>query len=237
MPHRCLLYYITNRNAFEGDEPTRQSRLLEKIAEAVRAGVDYIQLREKDLPTRELEKLAREAVNIVRGSSQLRTALLINSRTDVALAMRADGVHLRSDDILPSELRKIWSCGAGTPFDKLRARPELAEGAGSAREISPQEPVIGVSCHSPAEVSQAAANKASFAVFAPVFEKKDAPSIRGAGLATLAEACRNKIPVLALGGITLKNARACLDAGAAGIAAIRLFQENDIAEIVVKLRY
>ena len=127
MPHRCLLYYITNRNAFEGDEPTRQSRLLEKIAEAFRAGVDYIQLREKDLPTRELEKLARKAVNILRCSSGVKTAMLVNSRTDVALATQADGVHLRSDDILSSEVRKIWSCGAGTPFDKLRA--------GSAREI------------------------------------------------------------------------------------------------------
>ena len=66
----------------------------------------------------------------------------------------------------------------------------------------------------------------------PVFEKKDAPQASPAGLDGLREACRQKIPVVALGGITLKNARACLDAGAAGIAAIRLFQENDIAEVV-----
>ncbi len=59
---RCLLYYITDRTAFPGDEPTRRRRLLEKIAEAARAGVDYIQLREKDLSTRDLESLAREAV-------------------------------------------------------------------------------------------------------------------------------------------------------------------------------
>src|SRR3979411_839456 len=115
MPQPHLLYYITDRRAFPGDETAQRRLLLEKIAEATRAGVDYIQLREKDLPTSELEKLAREAVNIVRGSSQLKTALLINSRTDVALATQADGVHLRSDDILPSEVRKIWSCGAGAP--------------------------------------------------------------------------------------------------------------------------
>ena len=220
MLHRCLLYYITNRNAFEGDEPTRRSRLLEKIAEATRAGVDCIQLREKDLPTSELEKLAREAVNIVR-SSQPRTALLINSRTDVALAAQADGVHLRSDDILPLEARKIWSCGAGTP----------------ARENSPQDPIIGVSCHSPQEVIQAARNKATLAVFAPVFEKKDTPGSHATGLPALAEACRSNIPVLALGGITLENVQSCLDAGAAGIAAIRLFQENAISEVVKKLRH
>ena len=65
MPDSCLLYYITDRTAFPGDEPSRRRRLLEKISEAARAGVDYIQLREKDLPTRDLESLAREAVRII----------------------------------------------------------------------------------------------------------------------------------------------------------------------------
>jgi thiamine-phosphate pyrophosphorylase len=73
-------------------------------------------------------------------------------------------------------------------------------------------------------------------VFAPVFEKKDEPQTRAVGHDGLREACRQKIPVLALGGITLKNARDCMDAGAAGVAAIRLFQENDIAEVVRQLR-
>src|ERR1700730_646555 len=228
MPQPHLLYYITDRRAFPGDETAQRRRLLEKISEAIQAGVDYIQLREKDLPTSELEKLAREAVNIVRSSSQLKTALLINSRTDVALATQADGVHLRSNDILPAEARTIWSCGAGTPFDKLRA--------GSARENSPQNPIIAVSCHSPQEVAQAAANAANFAVFAPIFEKKDAPGTRAKGLSLLAEACGSKIPVIALGGITLNNARSSLEAGAAGIAAIRLFQENDISEVSLQLR-
>jgi len=229
MPQNYRLYYITDRRAFAGDESARRRSLLGKIAEAARCGVDYIQLREKDLPARGLEELAREAVNIVRNSAQSRTTLLINSRTDVALATRADGVHLRSDDILPSEVRKIWSCGAGTPF-----------------ENSLQDPIIGVSCHSVGEVAQAAADAATFAVFGPVFEKnvlnktastnENALHVRPTGLSLLAEACRSRIPVLALGGITLNNARSCLDVGAAGIAAIRLFQENDIAEVIVKLR-
>src|SRR5205807_9754974 len=105
MAHSSLLYYITDRTAFPGDELSRRHRLLEKIAEAARAGVDYIQLREKDLAARDLEALAREAVSIIRGAGilstghrPLATALLINSRTDVALAARADGVQLRSDD-------------------------------------------------------------------------------------------------------------------------------------------
>jgi len=118
--------------------------------------------------------------------------------------------------------------GAGTRSASL--------GQALARENSPRVPTIAVSCHSPGAVAQAAANAADFAVFAPVFEKKDAPGARPTGLGALEEACRSKIPVLALGGITLENAQSCIDAGAAGIAAIRLFQENDIAAIVAKLR-
>jgi thiamine-phosphate pyrophosphorylase len=220
---RCLLYYITDRTAFPGDEPTRRRRLLEKVQEAARAGVDYIQLREKDLPTRDLESLAREAVRIVTQlkteKQELRTALLINSRTDVALAVGADGVHLRSDDVSPREVRTVWrrhyECGA------------------PARANSPRDPLIAVSCHSPAEVGQAAASNATFAVFAPVFEKKGA---KPTGLTVLQEACAANIPVLALGGITPSNAHSCLEAGAAGIAAIRLFQDHNIAEVVKQLR-
>jgi thiamine-phosphate pyrophosphorylase len=226
MAEGCVLYYITDRTAFAADEPTRRRRLLDKISEAARAGVDYIQLREKDLPTRELEMLAQEAVDILRQlrteNRELRTVLLINSRTDVALASGADGVHLRSDDIRPREVRAIWTkCGAGAP----------------ARELLPQGPLIGVSCHSPGEVKQAEADGATFAVFAPVFEKKDVPNAQSAGLAELREACKAKIPVLALGGITLENAKSCLEAGGAGIAAIRLFQEQDIEKVVCRLRH
>jgi thiamine-phosphate pyrophosphorylase len=228
MPHRCLLYYVTDRTAFAADEPTRRRRLLDKIAEAARVGVDYIQLREKDLPTRELEILAREAAQVVREAGKLAPdpwpltpALLINSRTDVALASGADGVHLRADDVTPQEVRAIWKkCGAGA----------------SARELSPREPLIGISCHSPEEVKQAEAAGATFAVFAPVFEKKNLPKADPAGLTQLREACKMKIPVLALGGVSLENAQSCLQAGASGIAAIRLFQENNIAETVAALR-
>jgi thiamine-phosphate pyrophosphorylase len=220
MAKSCLLYYITDRKAFPGDEPTRRRRLLDKIAEAARYGVDYIQLREKDLTTRDLESLASEASQIIRGQ-KLATALLINSRTDVALATAAAGVHLPANDLSPQEARDAWTkCGAGAP----------------AREISPQDPVICVSCHSPEEVLSAAESKATFAVFAPVFEKKDAPGTVPTGLEALRQACSAKIPVLALGGVTLQNAELCRQAGAAGIAGIRLFQENDIAAVVRELR-
>ena len=92
--------------------------------------------------------------------------------------------------------------------------------------------MVSVSCHFADEVARAASEGADFAVFAPIFEKKDAPRASPAGLKGLREVCHQKIPVLALGGITIENARVCLDAGAAGIAGIRLFQENDIAEVV-----
>lgn len=78
---------------------------------------------------------------------------------------------------------------------------------------------------------------ADFAVFAPVFEKKDDSHARPAGLDALRQACREKIPVLALGGITVGNACACREAGAAGVAGIRLFQENDVAQVVHALRH
>lgn len=223
-----ILYYITDRTAFSGDERTRGRRLLEKISEAARAGVDYIQLREKDLPTSELESLAREVVGTLRElrtERKQRPALLINSRADVALAVKAAGVHLRGDDISPQEVRKIWRSGAGK------------RGAGGlSRENPAPDPIIAVSCHSSEEVTRAATNAATFAVFAPLFEKKGALRSPPAGLTKLAEACRAKIPVLALGGVTLQNALECLDAGAAGIAGIRLFQENDIAAVVKQLR-
>ena len=216
---RMLLYYITDRQRFPGNEPARRRALLSKIAEAARCGVDYIQLREKDLSARDLEQLAGEAVGIIRENSalrtenrELRTRLLINSRTDVALAAGADGVHLRSDDISAEEARSIWA------------------------QALARSPLIAVSCHSTADVLRAESEGADFAVFAPVFEKKDNPGAKPSGLEALRDACQGRVPVAALGGVTLENAAACLDAGAAGIAAIRLFQENRIEDVVRALR-
>jgi thiamine-phosphate pyrophosphorylase len=225
MAESCLLYYITDRSAFLGDEHTRRRHLLHKIAEAAANGVDYIQLREKDLSGRELESLAREVISVIRGNcnplSGMRrapTSLLINSRTDVALAVCAAGVHLPANDLFPQDVRAAWR--SGVEADKSQLAPE---------------PKISVSCHSPEEVAKASVNGASFAVFAPVFEKKGAKNAYGtkpAGLEALRTACSANLPVLALGGITLENASSCLRAGASGIAAIRLFQENEISKIV-----
>jgi thiamine-phosphate pyrophosphorylase len=208
-----LLYYITDRSQFAGDEAKRRSRLLTTVVEAARCGIDYIQLREKDLSSHDLETLANEAVRRLRTENQkLKTVFLINSRTDIALASRAQGVHLRSNDISPSEVKKIWTQGGGTP----------------ARVT------VGVSCHTRSEVDRAAQSGADFAVFGPVFEKGKT-STRLTGLDALRDACREQIPVMALGGVTLENAEGCIRAGAAGIAAIRLFQQNEMGKVVAAL--
>ncbi|HKW25027.1 MAG TPA: thiamine phosphate synthase [Terriglobales bacterium] len=218
-----IFYYITDRMQFPGTAAEQHARLLAKIAEASRAGVDLIQLREKDLPARELEALAREAARAIRkNAGRKSTRLLINSRIDVAIAVGADGVHLRADDIAASEARVIFS------------------------KAGVDKPVIGVSCHSVSEVRLAESHGADFAAFGPVFEKSGALS---QGVASLRAACgkvpahgveaavpAGQMPVLALGGVTRDNAARCLEAGAAGVAAIRLFQENDIAGIVEDLR-
>jgi len=207
-----LLYYITDRRGFAGSEEERRAALLRRIGEAAEAGVDYIQLREKDLYTRELERLANEAVAAVRAHSSS-TRLLINSRVDIALACGADGVHLPADSFPVSEVRAIW----------MRA--------------SDRAPVVGVSAHSAEEVISAAEQGADFAVLAPIFEK---PGTQLPGLGPrLLESTRDRLssfPVLALGGVTLANAADCLRAGAAGVAGIRLFQEGDLHETVLALR-
>lgn len=211
-----LLYYITGRLQFSGSEAQRRARLLEKIAEAAHNGVDYIQLREKDLMARDLENLAlaaSQAIEQARKNFGSCTRLLINSRADVALAAGAAGVHLRSSDISPADVRAIWR---------------------AAHISGNDDPAIAVSCHSAAEVARAAEQQSSFAVFAPVFEKQG--SDHATGTAALQKACSYKIPVLALGGVTLENAAECVAAGASGIAAIRLFQENEIGAVVSRLR-
>jgi thiamine-phosphate pyrophosphorylase len=206
-----LLYYITDRKGFAGAESDQRAALLRCIAEAARAGVDYIQLREKDLIAAKLELLARGALRVVRDTSAT-TKLLINSRADIALEVGADGVHLPADSPPVSEVRAIW----------LRH--------------AKYEPLIGVSAHSVEDLLQAESDGASFAVLAPIFEKA-AIAAKGIGLDVLREACsQSRIPVLALGGVSLANARACLEAGAAGIAGIRLFQQGDVAETIHQLR-
>jgi thiamine-phosphate pyrophosphorylase len=210
-----LLYYITDGKSFAGTEAQQRARLLARTGAAARAGVDYIQLREKDLTARDLERLAREAVQAIRENSTI-TRLLINGRGDIALASGADGVHLPAGELDVPEVRALW----------IRA--------------CNREPLIAVSAHTIDEVFAAANLGADFAVLAPIFEKVNT-DVRGIGLDALRTACsrppkQRSFPVLALGGVTLENAAACLAAGAGGVAGIRLFQNSDIVETVRRLR-
>jgi thiamine-phosphate pyrophosphorylase len=204
-----VLYYITDRSQFPGDSHMQVRLMLAKIAECAAAGVDYIQLREKDLSTRALEELANQAMAALGGS---RTKLLINSRTDVALACGAHGVHLPGNDLPASEVRAIFS------------RANVAA------------PVIGVSVHSQAETAYAEAHGADFAVFGPVFEKDSTRNPEGLNqlrqICSRAQGSASAMPIFALGGVSPQNAQLCLQAGAAGIAGIRLFQENEVDRIV-----
>lgn len=204
-----LLYYITDSKQFPGSAGEQREQVLAKIAEAARADVDYIQLREKNLASRGLEALARAAIEAVRNNSG-KSRLLINSRADVALAIGADGVHLRASDISPADVRRIWRSAGSTA-----------------------EPVLGVSCHDESDVVAAKAAGADFVVFGPVFGKGDAAAT---GIRALRVACAHGTPVLALGGITVESARSCMKAGAAGIAGIRMFQEGNLRTTIGRLR-
>lgn len=204
-----LLYYITDRKQFPGSDQDRCTQLIARCVEAARCGVDFIQIREKDLASRQLEALAHAIMEQVR-ALKTATRVLINSRTDIALASGADGVHLRSSDVSPADVRRVW------------------RNAGK-RSTS----VIGVSCHTADDVATAKQGQADFAVFGPVFEKNGKV---GSGIEELRYACRLEFPVLALGGVNSENAGSCLQAGAAGITAIRLFQHGSIKDVVEKLR-
>lgn len=205
-----LLYYITARGPLAHDDTAATARLLDRIEQAGQAGVDWIQLREKDLSASALQRLAAAAKQRLAGTG---TKLLVNSRADIAIACGLDGVHLRSG---PAEL------------SASEARTILARGGIAG-------PLVGVSCHSGEEVLRAESHGADFAVFGPVFGKNE-PA--GLGVGALASACNHarSIKVLALGGITAANAAECKEAGAAGIAGIRLFQGAKIAGTVRALR-
>ncbi len=194
--------YITDRRALE------PKPLLPWILEAIRAGVDLVQIREKDLATRRLVELVESALASARGT---KTRIVVNDRLDVALALAAHGVHLGSRS-LPAEV----------------VRAEVAKPF-----------LVGVSCHSLEEALAAESACADYLVLGPIFETLSkiqyGPPL---GLAKLTEVtARVKVPVLALGGIRVECIQACLEAGAAGIAGIRIFQDcESIAERVRELR-
>jgi thiamine-phosphate pyrophosphorylase len=159
-------------------------------ARAARDGVDMIQIRAKELSARALAELVCGAV-----ASALHSKILVNTRTDVALACGAHGVHLPAGSIAPTTIRPIAPAGF----------------------------LIGVSCHNIEELRAAEREGADFAVYGPVFPSVT-KSLTPVGIDALREAAASvRLPVYALGGVTQENAVACIAAGAAGIAGISLF--------------
>jgi thiamine-phosphate pyrophosphorylase len=216
-----LRYAITSRALYPGDEHEKQAALLHEVSRWAAEGIDIIQLREKDLTAADIAALAREILraistknNAIRTkNSAIRqknspTKLLINSRPDIALATGAHGIHLTAapGELTPAQVRSLYT------------------------STNLPAPVITVSCHTLEDVRRARENHADAILFAPVFEKIVAGKIvtLGQGIDQLRAAClaASSIPLYALGGVTLKNAPACLDAGAAGIAGIRLFHQS-----------
>jgi thiamine-phosphate pyrophosphorylase len=215
-----ILCYVTGRRLL-GGAGARDVRdaLLHSIESTALSGVDWIQIREKDLSGRECALLARDALKCAAkasNSNTTRTRILINDRSDVALAERTGGVHLGENSLPVQEVRR-FVVSHGTQEDFL----------------------IGVSCHSLEVAKSAATSGADYIFFGPVFATPSKAAYGAPqGLERLKEVCRAvSIPVIAIGGITLANGAACLSAGARGLAAIRLFQDApDIRSCVQGLK-
>ena len=235
-----LLCYVTDQRNLVSAR-TSQARqpldphkiLLKKIAAAVSAGVDWIQIREKELSGKECSSLTREAMAVTASSSppdsskgstsskteatreKVSTRILVNDRLDVALAAQAGGVHLGEKCLPPEEARRL------------------------VRTLDRKDFLIGVSCHSLEAAKAAERSGADYLFFGPVFATPSKAAYGAPqGPEHLAAVCRAvEVPVLAIGGITLENAADCISAGASGLAAIRLFQDAaDLAAIVRALR-
>jgi thiamine-phosphate pyrophosphorylase len=182
--------------------------VVEQCREAVRAGVDMIQVRERDLDGGRLASLVTELVRLTRGTA---TRVVVNDRLDVALACRADGVHLRGDS-----------------FPR-----------GRARSIAPAGFLIGRSVHHEAE-AKAVAPDVDYLIAGTVFPTSSKPGLTEClGVEGLARICRSvSVPVLAIGGMTPDRLADVATAGAAGVAAIGLFATGNrpLADVVADAR-
>jgi len=193
-----ILCLVVDRSATHGD-------LLQYIGLAVEAGVDWVQIRERELEGAALLAFAETTARAARRAAARRggrVEIIVNRRIDIALALGADGVQLGFDALDPKTARRV-----------------LAIGLPSGSDRAPESRIrIGISTHHPDEV-RAAPPDADYAQLAPIARplSKDhaGPFL---GVQAVAEASRCRIPVIAQGGITAANAGAIAAAGAAGIA-------------------
>jgi thiamine-phosphate pyrophosphorylase len=197
------LCYITDRLAL-GDRP-----LLSVVRAAVGAGIDLVQIREKDLGTRALLGLADPVLELARGSA---TRIVINDRLDVALAVGAHGVHLGSQSLPAAKVRP-----ATPPDFEVGVSCHSAEEVWAAEESGADYALLGP-------------------IFPTASKQRYGPPL-GVHVLRRAVGGSDGIPVLALGGITVERARECMDAGAGGIAGISIFQQCDsLAERLAAVR-
>jgi thiamine-phosphate pyrophosphorylase len=214
-----IVCYVTDRRSL----PLSLSsdaipRLLRSIESVAFAGADWIQIREKDLCGGESLDLTCSALQKI-GARSPGTRILVNDRVDVALAAGAGGVHLSESGISVSDARRLCD--------------RFAHDSGKALDF-----LIGVSCHSLGAALGATRDGADYITFSPIFHTPS-KAFYGPpqGVDRLRKVCQAvQIPVIAIGGITLDNVASCYEAGAAGAAAIRLFQDaTDLPAVVRSL--
>jgi thiamine-phosphate diphosphorylase len=208
---RPVICLVTDRRRLVGGDGrfhVARARLAELARHAVNAGVDLIQIRERDLQTAQLVDIVGELADLARGSP---TRVLVNDRLDVALACRAGGVHLRSDSIPPAAVRSA----AGSRLLIGRSVHELGEAVEHASAVDYL--IAGT-------------------VF-PSASKPTSDGLLGeGGLRQMTHAVN--VPVLAIGGVTVERVAQIAVAGASGVAGIGLFltAASSMTDVVAAVR-
>ena len=209
MTVRPLLCFVSDGSLPPDAGPSDLARTVEAIRRAIDAGIDLVQVRERNLPDRRLLDLVQRAVAAARGGG---ARVLVNERVDIALAAGASGVHLRGDSIAASDARALvppsWLVGRSIHSAEEAAAPGVTAGC-------------------------------DYLVFGTVFQTASKPAGHPvSGVAELRRVCgATSLPVLAIGGVTLERVPAVAAAGAAGIAAITLFGRTaPVADRVAAVR-
>ncbi len=191
----------------------RGRALAEAARAAVAGGATILQYRDKSASTRVMVERAREIVAALAGA---RVALLVNDRVDVALAARADGVHVGQDDMSPQDVRRLMG----------------------------PEAIVGLTVKSFDQAAAVPVGLVDYAcvggVFTTVSKHNPEPPVGLVGLERIADRIRLKrgdLPVGAIAGIRADNAGEVIAAGADGVAVIsEIFMADDIEGAARRLR-
>lgn len=200
---RPVVCMISDRRRFPEAGPGQAAdALVAAVAAAARAGIDLVQVRERDLDGGALVRLVARCLD---ASRHTHTRVLVNDRVDVAMAAGAHGVHLRGDSV---------------PAPRVRAL--VPPGFLIGRSIHSREEAERVS----------AEGGVDYLIFGAVFSTPSKPGVAAAGIQALADVVdASPLPVLAVGGITLETARGLGRTGAAGLAAIGVFTDTAAGEL------